>query len=59
MDEATLRARAATWTLRAAAARDPRARAADLLIAAHYAALADLMAARVHFPAPTPAEEEA
>ena len=59
MDEATLRARAEAWTLRAAEARDPRARAADLLIAAHYAALADLMAARARFPAHTPAEEEA
>jgi hypothetical protein len=59
MDEATLRARAEAWTLRAAEARDPRARAADLLIAAHYAALADLMAARVHSPPPTSVETEA
>ncbi|MGZ9098644.1 MAG: hypothetical protein ACXW3O_02985 [Brevundimonas sp.] len=48
MDEDILRARAEAWRRRAAAARDPRDRAADLLIAAHYAALADLIAARAH-----------
>jgi hypothetical protein len=46
MDEDTLRARADCWTRRAAEAHDPRERAANQLIAAHYAALADLMAAR-------------
>lgn len=46
MDEETLRARAEAWTLRAAETHDPRERAANLLIASHYAALADLMAAR-------------
>ena len=46
MDEETLRDRAEAWTRRAAEAHDPRERAANLLIAGHYAALADLMAAR-------------
>ena len=50
MDEETLRARAEAWTLRAAEAHDPRERAANLLIASHYAALADLMAARIPPP---------
>lgn len=57
MDEDTLRARAEAWTLRAAEAHDTRARAADLLIAAHYAELADFISARAQLPAPTPAEE--
>lgn len=57
MDEDTLRARAEAWTRRAAEARDPHARAADLLIAAHYAALAELMSARARRPAPAPGEE--
>lgn len=52
MDEATLRARAEAWPLRAAEAHDPRERAANLLIASHYAALADLMAARTRVSAP-------
>lgn len=46
MDEETLRERAEAWTRRATETRDPREQAADLLIASHYAALADLMAAR-------------
>lgn len=46
MDEDTLRARAELWHHRAAETFDVRERAANLEIAAHYAALADLMAAR-------------
>lgn len=46
MDEETLRDRADAWTRRAGETRDPREREANLLIAAHYAALADLMADR-------------
>ena len=46
MDEDTLRERAEAWRRRAAETHDPRERAADLLIASHYAALADLMATR-------------
>jgi hypothetical protein len=46
MDEETLRERAEAWTRRAAETHDPRERAANQLIASHYAALADLMAAR-------------
>lgn len=46
MDEDTLRDRAEAWRRRAAEARDPRERASNLLIASHYTALADLMAAR-------------
>ena len=46
MDEETLRDRAEAWTRRAAETHDPREQAANLLIAGHYAALADLMAAR-------------
>lgn len=46
MDEETLRDRAEAWTRRAAEAHDPRERASNQLIASHYAALADLMAAR-------------
>lgn len=56
MDEDTLRDRAECWRRRAAEARDPRARAADLLIASHYAALADLIADRARMTAP--AEDE-
>lgn len=52
MDEETLRERAETWTRRAAETHDPRERAANLLIATHYAALADLMAARAGRAAP-------
>lgn len=52
MDEETLRERAAAWTRRAAEAHDPRERASNQLIASHYAALADLMAARAGRPAP-------
>lgn len=52
MDEETLRARAECWTRRAAESHDPRARAADLLIASHYAALADLMSDRSRVSAP-------
>ncbi|MDO9586304.1 MAG: hypothetical protein Q8R45_13140 [Brevundimonas sp.] len=40
MDEETLRERVESWRRRAAAAHDPRERAANLLIASHYAALA-------------------
>ncbi len=46
MDEETLRERAEAWTRRAAETHDPRERASNELIASHYAALADLMAAR-------------
>lgn len=46
MDEATLRARAELWRRRAAETHDPRERAANLEIADHYAAVADLLAAR-------------
>lgn len=46
MDEDTLRERTEAWRRRAAEARDPRERASNLLIASHYAALAELMAAR-------------
>lgn len=46
MDEDTLRDRAEAWRRRASESHDPRERAADLLIASHYAALADLIAAR-------------
>lgn len=52
MDEDTLRERAEAWRRRAAEAHDPRIRAADLLIASHYAALADLMAERALRPLP-------
>jgi len=53
MDEDTLRDRAEAWRRRAAEACDPRERASNFLIASHYSALADLMAARarVHAPA--------
>lgn len=57
MDEDTLRGRADCWCRRAAETLDPRARAADLLIATHYAALADLLAARAR--ATAFAEDEA
>lgn len=52
MDEDILRERAEAWRRRAEEARDPRERAANLLIAGHYEALADLMAARArrHLP---------
>lgn len=46
MDEDTLRDRADAWRRRAAETHDTREREANLLIASHYAALADLMAAR-------------
>lgn len=46
MDEDTLRDRAEAWRRRAAETHDVRERTADLLIASHYAALADLIAAR-------------
>lgn len=52
MDEETLRARAEAWTRRAAEAHDPRERAANQLIASHYVALAELMAARARVSAP-------
>lgn len=52
MDEETLRARAECWTRRAAESHEPRARAADLLIASYYAALADLMSDRGRVSAP-------
>lgn len=52
MDEDTLRERAEAWRRRAARTDDPRERAADLLIASHYAALADLMAERARCPLP-------
>lgn len=55
MDEETLRDRAEAWTRRAAEALCLREQAANRLIAEHYAALADLMAAR-SVP-PTHAEE--
>jgi hypothetical protein len=51
MDEDTLRDRAEAWTRRAAEAHDPRERAANQLIAAHYTALAELIAARTRRPA--------
>ncbi|MDP1914103.1 hypothetical protein [Brevundimonas sp.] len=46
MDEKTLRERAEAWRRRAAEAICQREQAANQLIAAHYAALADLMATR-------------
>lgn len=46
MDEETLRGRAEAWRLRALDSHDTRERAANLLIAAHYSALADLMAGK-------------
>lgn len=46
MDEDTLRERADAWRRRAAETHEPRERAANELIAAHYEALADLLAAR-------------
>ena len=52
MDEETLRERAEAWRRRAAESHDPRERAANLLIAGHYEALADLMAARARRPLP-------
>lgn len=52
MDEKTLRDRAESWTRRAAGSHDPRERAANLLIASHYAALADLISARARAAAP-------
>ncbi len=52
MDEKTLRSRAESWTRRAAESHDPRERAANLLIASHYAALADLMSARARVYSP-------
>lgn len=57
MDEDTLRQRADAWSRRADEARDPRERAANALIAAHYAALAELTAARA--PGRSPGVEEA
>jgi len=51
MDEETLRDRAEAWTRRAAESHDPRERAANLLIASHYAALADLISARARVSA--------
>ena len=52
MDEETLRDRADAWTRRASASHDLRERAANLLIASHYAALADLMSASARVSAP-------
>jgi len=52
MDEETLRERAEAWRRRAAETHEPRERAANLLIAGHYEALADLMAARARRPLP-------
>ncbi|GLS01069.1 hypothetical protein GCM10007859_10790 [Brevundimonas denitrificans] len=52
MDEDTLRDRAEAWRRRAAETHDLRERAANLMIAAHYEALADLMAARGRRPLP-------
>ena len=47
MDEETLRARAAVWRDRAAAARTPFEQAAGLMMAAHYEAMLDqLLAAK-------------
>lgn len=56
MDEDTLKNRAEAWRRRAAEAHDPRERASNLLIASHYAALADLMAARARAYATTDEE---
>lgn len=52
MDEDTLRHRAEAWRRRAAETHDVRERAANQLIAAHYEALADLMAERARRPSP-------
>lgn len=52
MDEDTLRDRAEAWRRRALEAICRREQAANLLIAEHYAALADLMAARARPPLP-------
>lgn len=52
MDEDTLRERAEAWRRRAEETHDARERAANLLIAGHYAALADLMADRALRPLP-------
>ena len=46
MDEDTLRERAEAWRRRAAEAHDAHERASNLLIAGHYEALGNLMAAR-------------
>ncbi len=47
MDEETLRARAAVWRARAAAATTPFEQAAGLMLATHYEAMLDqLIAAR-------------
>ena len=54
MDEDTLRERAEAWRRRAAETHDPRDRAANLLIAEHSAALAQLMARRKGRPDGTP-----
>ena len=51
MDEDTLRDRAEAWRRRAAEALCLREQAANRLIAEHYAALADLIAARTRRPA--------
>lgn len=56
MDEDTLRERAEAWRRRADETHDVRERAANLLIASHYAALADLMAERAGGRA-SPADE--
>ena len=50
MDEETLRERAEAWRRRAADAHDAREKASNLLIAGHYEALAELMAARARRP---------
>lgn len=52
MDEDTLRERVEAWRRRAAEAHDAHERASNLLIAGHYEALADLMAARAGRPLP-------
>lgn len=54
MDEATLRERCEAWRRRALETLCERERAANLLIAEHYAALADLMAARIGRSDPSP-----
>lgn len=57
MDEDILRERAECWRARAAATLDPRERAANDQIADHYAALADLMAARSATAPAAPADD--
>lgn len=56
MDEDTPRERAEAWHRRADEASDPHQRAANRLIADHYAALADLLAQRPFDLSPLPDE---